>query len=326
MKKAVKIIFKVLAAILGAVILILIAATINQSVRLPIEAKKYPAPGKMVEVNGHKMHVFAQGKGSVTLVFMSGWGTSCPTLDFKPLWSKLSKNYRIAVVERSGYGWSEVSGKSRDIDTVLAETRKALTLSGEKPPYVLVPHSMSGLEAIYWAKKYPGEVKAIIGLDPSIPQTYDGVKSPTLLQSSEQWLEYYAIRMGVPRFLPQICESNHTITSGSLSESDKDEFRAMFYKNIMTKDMMNESAMNVSNAKKVKNAGVPDVPMYFFISNGNQLGNPIWVKLHIDYVAKLKLGKYECLDCGHYVQDYKSAEIAKESQKFIDKVLNQGAK
>jgi len=36
---------------------------------------------------------------------------------------------------------------------MLEETRRALELSGEKGPYVLLPHSMSGLEAIYWAQK-----------------------------------------------------------------------------------------------------------------------------------------------------------------------------
>jgi len=77
--------------------------------------------------------------------------------------------YRIAVVEKSGYGWSERCNSSRDIGTMLEETRKALDLSGENGPYVLFPHSMSGLEAIYWAQKYPDEVIAIIEMDPTTP-------------------------------------------------------------------------------------------------------------------------------------------------------------
>jgi len=77
--------------------------------------------------------------------------------------------YRIAVVEKSGYGWSERCNSPRDIGTMLEETRKALDLSGENGPYVLFPHSMSGLEAIYWAQKYPDEVIAIIEMDPTTP-------------------------------------------------------------------------------------------------------------------------------------------------------------
>jgi len=51
----------------------------------------------------------------------------------------------------------------------LEETRACLKLAGVDGPYLLVPHSLSGLEALYWAQKYPHEVKAIIGLDPRIP-------------------------------------------------------------------------------------------------------------------------------------------------------------
>lgn len=51
---------------------------------------------------------------------------------------RMIDKYRIAVVEKSGYSWSETSNSPRDIDTMLEETRKALELSGEKGPYVLV--------------------------------------------------------------------------------------------------------------------------------------------------------------------------------------------
>lgn len=130
---------------------------------------KKPAPGKLVTVNEYNMHVFIEGQGEKTFVFMSGSGTACPTFDFKPLWSLLSKNHRIAVVEKAGYGWSDSTNNPRDIDTLINDSREALKLAGLEPPYILVPHSLSGLEAIYWAQKYPQEVKAIIGLDPRIP-------------------------------------------------------------------------------------------------------------------------------------------------------------
>lgn len=56
----------------------------------------------MVEVKGHDLHVYTEGEGDITIVFLSGAGTSARVLDVKPLWSKLSTKYRIAVVERLG--------------------------------------------------------------------------------------------------------------------------------------------------------------------------------------------------------------------------------
>jgi len=77
---------------------------INHNHQLKKEAKDYPPPGNVVEVNNKKMHVYAEGEGELTLVFMAGHGTSNPTIDFKPMWMRMKDEYRIAVVEKSGYG------------------------------------------------------------------------------------------------------------------------------------------------------------------------------------------------------------------------------
>lgn len=53
------------------------------------------------------------------------------------------------VVEKFGYGFSDIVDKSRDIDSILEDTRAALAGVGLTAPYVLCPHSMSGLEALY---------------------------------------------------------------------------------------------------------------------------------------------------------------------------------
>src|SRR3954468_21651256 len=74
------------------------------------------APGILVDVDGHSVHVYTEGGGQQTIVFLSGAGTSAPMLDFKPLWSALSPAYSIAVVEKAGYGWSEIADVSRQFE------------------------------------------------------------------------------------------------------------------------------------------------------------------------------------------------------------------
>lgn len=145
--------------------------------QLSKEDSVFQTKGIQVDVNDHSMNVYVEGTGDKTLVFMSGGGTSSPVLDFKSLYSLLSDTYRIAVVEKAGYGFSEVTeNTSRDIDRVLSETREALRLAGVNGPYTLCPHSMSGIEAIYWAQQYPEEVTAIIGLDMSVPQSFVAIR------------------------------------------------------------------------------------------------------------------------------------------------------
>lgn len=143
---------------------------------------------------------------------MSGGGTSSPVLDFKALYSRLSDQYKIAVVEKAGYGFSATAKVPRDIDTMLEETRAALTLAGESPPYVLFPHSMSGIEALYWAQMYPNEVEAIIGLDPAIPEVYEEYPLPSVGMMS---LTGLGARVGITRFsLPSLTRPPRLKRSG----------------------------------------------------------------------------------------------------------------
>ena len=212
----------------------IVASTLNHYYRLGKEAKAYPPPGRLVKVDGGKIHTYGEGKGDNTLVFLPGHGTSNPTIDFKPLWKRLIDQYRIVVVERPGYGWSEVSTTARDLDTMLEETRQALELSGEKGPYVLIPHSMSGLEALYWAQKYPLEIQAIIGLDPVVPEFVQ--HSFELPGKMQLYAMYLVSRIGLSRFMPedQVEETFPLMKSRELSGEDKEKYMAIFYRSAYT--------------------------------------------------------------------------------------------
>ena len=318
MKQLLKILFKSILFIVIIIVVIILISFVNHKIKLKEESEKYKPTGKMVEVNNHKIHVYSEGGGDSTLVFMAGSGTSCPTLDFKTLYSKLSDKYRITVVEKAGYGFSETAKVSRDIDIVLEETRMALKAAGEKAPYVLMTHSMSALEAIYWAQKYPDEVKAIVGLDPAIPEVYESFETPSKITLE---LLYFGGTVGIARFLPFVCDSSAAIKDGDLTEEEKDLYRAIFYKSTMTKNMVDEIKEVKANAKKVMESGIPNkIPMYFFISNGKEVSVDNWGSLLSTYCNNLDNGKFMFLQCGHYVHNFESEVIAEETKKFIEDI------
>ena len=122
--------------------------------RLRKDEKLREPLGQLIDINENNISIYVEGSGSKTLVFLSGSGTCSPILDFKSLYSLLSDEYRIIVVEKFGYGYSDVVDEDRNIQTVLSETRLALNKAGIDGPYVLCPHSMSGIEALYWAQEY----------------------------------------------------------------------------------------------------------------------------------------------------------------------------
>jgi len=85
----------------------------------------------MLEVDDHALHVYAEGQGDRTLVFLAGHGTSSPTLDFKPLWQRMTDEYRIVLVERTGCEWSDDASIPRDLGAILDETRTVLERADE---------------------------------------------------------------------------------------------------------------------------------------------------------------------------------------------------
>ena len=316
MSKGIRMLKYLVGGITGILILMIGISFINHKIQLSREAEIFKFNGELVEVNGHGIHVYSEGEGSDTLVFLSGGGTCSPVLDFKSLYTLLSKEYQIAVVEKAGYGFSEVSDVSRDIDTILEETRTALSKAGLEPPYMLFPHSMSGIEALYWAQEYPEEVRGIVGLDMAVPEAYEDYS----VNYFEMNLGAFGSRIGITRFFPAVVESSSAIQSGILTAEEKDVYRAVFYRRTLTRSMMSEVNAIHENAKKVKENGVPNIPMLLFVSNGegSGWGSEAWIGYQTDYSDESDLIAQSKLDCGHYVHDIEFERIAVESRQFIE--------
>lgn len=314
MRKRHKKMFNVFVFIILFFVMMLLAVYINHRIHLNKEQELLVPLGEMISVDGNKMSVYKEGNGDKTLVFLSGGGTCSPILDFKSLYSLLSDEYRIVVVEKFGYGYSDVVDRDRDIDSILKDTRTALEIADIEGPYVLCPHSMSGLEALYWANKYPDEVTAIIGLDMAVPQYYENMKINIPLMK----LASFAANIGVTRLIPGISESE-AIKNGTLTEQEKDIYRAIFYSRTATPTMIQEMEYVKNNAKVVEKMGVPSAPMYLFVSNGNGTGfdEKTWRQVQKKYIEKLEDAKMMELNCPHYVQDYEYTMIAEEIKLYL---------
>lgn len=317
-------------SILAVFIVFLSVCYINNQIQLKKEAKLLVPPGKIVEVKGKKFHVYAEGKGDLTCVFMAGSGNVAPEVDFKPLYKNMSSEYRIAVVDRAGYGFSENSNDSRDIDTILEETRKTLALAGEKPPYVLFPHSISGIEAIYWAQKYPEEVKAIIGLDIGYPEVYleHNLSKSTLFVLNAQ---SFLTKFGVHRLFPSMALQEVVLDSNLLSKDDKELYKALTYKKLQSSDTVNELNAIEKNSKKSLALKLPTkIPICIFLpvplteEERNQKSTFLKERYNYynNYVSKFEKGKVITLPGRHSIYLYSPDDIAKESKAFLRSISN----
>lgn len=315
MKVVLKRLRNVLLAFIILFLAFLLISFINHRIRLSKEDKLFVAIGQQEEVNGYKMNVYFEGEGTTTLVFMSGGGTSSPILDFKSLYSLLSNEYRIVVVEKAGYGFSDVVDIDRDIDSVLSDTRQALVQAGIQGPFVLCPHSMSGIEALYWAQKYPDEVTAIVGLDMAVPEAYKNYKiNLPVIKLGE-----IAANIGVTRWIPSLAESD-AIKYGTLTADEKELYKVIFYRRTATKTMINEVQQIKASAAKVLKNGKVNLPVLNFSSNGSGTGwdEDQWRRFQKNYIESCVNGTLIELDCSHYIHDIEYDKIALEIKAFID--------
>lgn len=321
MKKIFKTIGIIFVVIILFIIFVMLISFVNHKIKLKKEEKLFRTNGKFVEVNNHNINVYISGNSNsdITLVFMSGAGTCSPTLDFKTLYSLFENDYQIAVVEKAGYGFSDISDIDRDIDTILFETRESLNKAGVKSnKYILFPHSMSGIEALYWANKYPDEIKGIVGLDPAVPKSYENMKINSLLFN----LAKIGADIGLTRFIPSIVNSSSAIKDGNLTDEEKELYKVIFYRRTATISMLNETKSIKENAKKLEKIDTTNVPMLFFASNGDGTGysKEEWRKFIIDYIDSKQNGNYKILDCSHYVHNIEYQTIYEESLNFINKI------
>jgi pimeloyl-ACP methyl ester carboxylesterase len=135
-----------------------------QAMTSAVDAAHYPAPGKLVDVGGYRLHINCTGTGSPTVILDAGLaGTS---LDWSKVQPAVTRFTRVCSYDRAGYGWSETpSGAPRTSQQIVTELHLLLTRAKINGPYVLVGHSFGGLNMRLYAYRYPAEVVGMVLLD-----------------------------------------------------------------------------------------------------------------------------------------------------------------
>ena len=302
---------KRLLFLMGAVLVLLLASFIYHRLALQREKASLNPMGQMVSVNGHDMSVFVKGNGPQTLVFLSGAGTASPILDFKDLYDGLSKQYKVVVVERAGYGYSEDTSKSRDVSEVLSETRQALAKAQVSGPYIILSHSMASLETLLWQEKYPSEVKAIIGLDWALPESYSQLR----MHSQILRMARLGSQLGLLRYIP----SRLYVPNENLSSSDRRLYQRIAYRQILSQAMLNESLSVKENAKKVDAKIDSQIPTLLLVSNGEgtSFSKEEWRNYAARFAKDQKNIELTFYDAPHYLYHYQTKEVVAKIEDFI---------
>jgi pimeloyl-ACP methyl ester carboxylesterase len=161
---------RVLVALVGLILLVLLVGLVYQFVATRIAYRNYPASGEMVSVSGHDMQLYCTGKarGGPTVVMDSGLGGGL--LDWQTVQPKVVEFARVCSCDRSGIGWSESGTEPRTSPRIVKELHALLSDAGEEGPYVLVGHSFGGANVQLYASEYPEEVAGMVLVDSALDQ------------------------------------------------------------------------------------------------------------------------------------------------------------
>ena len=298
-------------AFLSFILLFLAATFIFHRISLEKEQASLTPVGQQVLVNGHQMNVYVQGEGPETIVVISGAGIASPILDFKEVSESLSKQYKVVIVERAGYGYSYDSNHSRDVMEVLSETRQALSQANITGPFIILSHSMASLESLAWQEKYPDEVKALIGLDWALPSSYENLKDNQTLLT----VAYWSSKIGLLRYFPE----SFYIKNQTLIESERKQYKLLAYKQLMSQAMLYESQTVKENAKKVPSSINPKIPTLLLVSNGEgtSFSQSEWQRYAERFASDQSNVQVVYMDAPHDLYHYQSHEIVSQIEDFL---------
>lgn len=310
--KILKWIGKILA---GLIILLLISGL---SFRL-LSSKPVP-PGKLVDVNGTKLHIRAEGQKNdlPTLILESGAGGDTDV--FHWVNEGLKNNMRVVRYDREGKWFSEPSKDSITPEFYAHQLHKLLEINGEEPPYILAGHSMGGVYNRIFRDLYPNEVKGMVFLDSSHPEQWKRLGENGLIENNNEIIEIklfsiladmgilgiYNILMNPKSLdvdLPKKCRErkiNLLLYSG-------DVFRRSLKENSINDDIL----LRAGRAKSLDS-----LPVLVFTAT-KQYGDPqIWFEMQKELKELSTKGKHFNIDANHG-----SIITKKENAEIINKEI-----
>lgn len=156
-------------AVIGMVVLLIVATVAGNLQQYRLQ-RAHPAPGELIDIGGHRLHVLRDGHGP-TVVFENGPGGMA--LDWNLVQPAIAEHATTFAYDRAGIGWSDPGPRPRTIDTLVDELHRTLQATGTPAPYVLVGHSFGGLLVRAFAYSHPDEVAGLVLVDAAHEDQFD---------------------------------------------------------------------------------------------------------------------------------------------------------
>ncbi len=219
------------------------------------------APGRLARIDGNRVHYLREGRGPTPIVYVTGLGVWSP--HHAVLHEKLSAVSDTILIDRPGYGWSNLSRFPRTIEVNAQDLAAQLTALNVPAPAVIAGHSYGGLVALSYAALFPEAVKAVVLVDSAHPDQWR--RFPPALG---QFFHDRPIELMRRAALTAVNAFGHSLDEHAYSLSGPDDEAAV-------RAALEEPALHVAMASELENAASP--PQAFPLSSGRPLDIPLTV-------------------------------------------------
>lgn len=125
---------------------------------------KQPAPGRLVDIGGRRLHVmrFGDAPGPAVIIEQGAGSAGAWWLNIA---QSLSRFARVVLYDRAGYGWSDPVRGPRRMEDRAEDLARLLDVAGEPGPCVLVGHSYGGPLITLFAAAHPERIAGLVYAD-----------------------------------------------------------------------------------------------------------------------------------------------------------------
>lgn len=276
-----------------------------------IDSKRFPPTGKLVDMGDYKLHIRCMGEGNHSVIMDAGLGLN--SLEWSLVQPEVAKFAKAYSFDRAGYGWSDGNSYPRTSMQTVKELHALLEKVKAPKPYLLVGHSLGGLNMQLFAATYPNEVMGMVLVDACHEdQTSRLPKEPEIIVNTKKLLNSKLLPLmsqtGVSRFFALLPNSKKTI-EGSMKGFSKEviaQYKAKIQSHKVALAFIDENkrfdeslaelrSLNwsfgnkpliVITAGKMEQEGLTDVPKEWFAQTYEG-----WIILQKELAAKSTKGK-----------------------------------
>jgi pimeloyl-ACP methyl ester carboxylesterase len=153
----------VLKAIAAALLVALLGGSVYEQIGRRRDRQRLPQIGRSVDIGGRVLNLYCSGEGSPTVILDTGLGD--PGFAWSHIQPEIAKLTRACWYDRAGDGWSDPGPFPRTSEAMARDLHELLRRAEIPGPYVLVGHSLGGLNARVYNGLYPDDVAGAVLVD-----------------------------------------------------------------------------------------------------------------------------------------------------------------